>query len=185
MRLVPRAVPLLLLCRLWCPAAGPATVVLQFERAYSPVALGEMRQEAAFILKQAGVDLQWRYREEVSPSESFSNLIVLKFKGACDMTSRPVRPAAEPAALGYTYVAAGKPLPFSDIECDRIRGSLGAAEGLPGFSSNLVLGQALGRVVAHELHHILDQSCEHSRAGWMRKSLSPADLTAAGGRHTD
>jgi hypothetical protein len=41
---------------------------------------------------------------------------------------------------------------------------------------NIVFGRALGRVVAHELYHILALTTEHAEAGVAKPSFSAQDL---------
>ena len=41
---------------------------------------------------------------------------------------------------------------------------------------DLFMGRALGRVVAHELVHILSKSAAHSEDGVSRRALSPKQL---------
>lgn len=76
--------------------------------------------------------------------------------------------------LGYTYILGGEPSPFSDIECDRVRSSLAARPGC----GDLAFGRALGRVLAHELHHVIDRTRRHTTKGYTRESLSVAELVA-------
>src|SRR5260370_34129595 len=130
-------------------AGSQVTVVLQFERLHSEHSILEMKAEAEALVKDAGVELGWRRREELSSSDAFPRLIVVTFRGACDanMPAPPLPP--EPIALAYTYLSAGEPMPFADIECDRIRGWLRVSGG------SAVFGRALGWVLAHGLNHIL------------------------------
>jgi len=87
----------------------------------------------------------------------------------------PIPPLSlEPVSLGFTYIMGGEPSPFSNIECDRVRSSLGAQPG----RGDLAFGRALGRVLAHELHHVIDRTRRHTAAGYTRKSLTAADLVA-------
>jgi hypothetical protein len=82
---------------------------------------------------------------------------------------------SEPVALGSTHLSNGSVIPFTEVECDHIRGSLFSA---PGVRSDVVLGRAMGRVLAHELHHIINRTRAHTEHGISRKSLSARDLVA-------
>ena len=79
--------------------------------------------------------------------------------------------------LGSTDVAAGHVTPFSSVECDKI---VSCISGLVGSSCDrdrdTALGRALGRVVAHELYHMLGQTREHGHAGLTKALQSPFDL---------
>ena len=80
-------------------------------------------------------------------------------------------------ALGETHTVDGEVLPFSDIQCDAARRFLERdMRALPAAEQDEVLGRALGRVVAHELYHILLKTRTHARTGLGRPVLSCADL---------
>ncbi len=154
-------------------ASVSVTVVLQFEDRYSELSIREMQTEAQALVRDSGVVLTWRRRDEVSSSESFPRMVVVRMRGVCDV-SGPVPPAPPgPLILGSTYILGGGPSPFSDIECDRIRSSLGAQP-----RGGVAFGRALGRVLAHELHHVIERTRGHTATGYTRKSLSAADLIA-------
>ncbi len=85
---------------------------------------------------------------------------------------------SEPVALASTHLSGGHIIPFADVECDRIRSSLRSAHAESGNTGNLLFGRAMGRVLAHELHHIIDRTRAHTPHGITRKSLSPRDLIA-------
>ena len=88
-------------------------------------------------------------------------------------------PAVNGFALASTPVSDGRILPFSDVECDRIRRYIA-----PEVSSNdtdkreTVYGKALGRVVAHELYHIFAGTPVHAKEGVARSFHTRHDLTA-------
>jgi hypothetical protein len=155
------------------PRVG-VTVVLQFEDQYSELSIGEMKTEAQALVKDSGVVLSWRRMDQLSSSAAFPRMVVVRFRGVCQM-GLPVPPLPlEAVTLGSTYILGGEPSPFSDIECDRIRSSLGAQPG----RGDLLFGRALGRVLAHELHHVIDRTRRHTATSYMRQSLSVADLIA-------
>ena len=62
----------------------------------------------------------WRSIAGVQGNEVSSELAVLTFKGRCDVAGIIPR-ETHPGALGWTHVSDGAILPFSDIDCDRIR----------------------------------------------------------------
>ena len=159
-------------------AAGPVTLILQFDGRHSEQSVGEMKRELQNIMRGSGTELNWRNFADVSASESFPSLVVVTFHGNCDM--RPFTSAASDGgmALGYSHVSDGEVIPFADVECDRIRRELRSVHGAITAGDDRMLGRALGRVLAHELHHIIDRTRTHERTGLFRKSLSPQDLTA-------
>src|ERR1700730_1202298 len=89
-------------------AASPAslTVVFQFDGPHSEKSFQEMKQELGAILKDSGIQIDWRERNQVSSTESFSNLVVVKFRGACKMDPAANR-EMEPGPLAFTHTSDG------------------------------------------------------------------------------
>jgi hypothetical protein len=156
-------------------AAGPVTLILQFDAQHSEPSVNEMKRELQNLMRGSGVDLKWRSLSEISSTDSFPSVVVVTFHGTCE--TKPFAPplTANPTALAYTHVSNGTVIPFTDVECDRVRSSLTST---PGAHSDVLLGRALGRVLAHELHHILGRTRAHTQQGISRKSMSARDLIA-------
>jgi|SRR5579863_2531519 len=156
-------------------ATARVTLILQFEAQHSESSVNEMKRELQNLMQSSGIELNWRSLDEVSASDSFPSVVVVTFHGTCAM--RPLAPPlpGEPAALAYTHISDGTVIPFADVECDRIRRTLTST---PGARSELLFGRALGRVLGHELHHILERTRRHTAHGLSRKSLSARDLIA-------
>ncbi len=159
-------------------ATARVTLILQFDAAHSEQSVSEMKNELQSLMHDAGVELDWRRIDELSSSDSFPSVVVVTFHGSCEM--KPLAPPLpnEPVALAFTHVSDGQVIPFADVECDRVRSSLRSAHAEPGNMGDLLFGRALGRVLAHELHHIIDRTRAHTHHGVTRKSLSPRDLIA-------
>jgi hypothetical protein len=155
--------------------SNPVTAVVLPDGRYSKLAVREMAREAAHILKQSGVVLRWRVGV---PTQSVSGLlVVVKLVGHCDMDGSPA--FLEPGPLGWSHVVNGSVLPFSDLACDNLRGAVQSAiaDGNPQ-RGNVLLGRAMGRVLAHELYHIVADTSEHGREGVAQASLTPRELTS-------
>src|SRR5213078_2142913 len=91
-----------------------------FEDASSPLAVQTMREELATIMRPLGMEFTWRELEASSGSEVSVELVVVTFKGTCQMSAGlPAR--GETGALGWTHMSDGAILPFSDVDCDKIR----------------------------------------------------------------
>ena len=163
---------------LWANAAPVVTLVLQFDEAYSASSLAAMKREVASIVRESGVKVDWRLLSDVHPTDSFEGLVVVRFRGAC-VIQRPAAMLDERGYYAFTYVTDGDVQPFSEVECDKIANSI-SSEMTPGQwkDRETVLGRALGRVLAHELFHMLAKSEHHSLAGVTKSALSPAQLVA-------
>jgi hypothetical protein len=137
-----------------------------------------MKQELGAILKDSGIQIDWRERNQVSSAESFANLVVVKFRGACKIDPAADRDA-ETGPLAFTHTSDGAILPFSEVECDRVRSTL--LRALPAQNrghSEIVYGRAMARVLAHELYHVLAGTESHSRQGVTQRALSGAELVS-------
>lgn len=116
-------------------------------------------REASAAMAEAGVDLVWGTKA----GEAFDRVVVVRFTDHCQ----------EPEmgrALGLTHISDGRVLPFVEMECGRVRLMLGGCDGL--------LGQALGRVAAHEIHHVLTASGAHDAEGLTKAVFTRSDLYA-------
>ena len=159
-------------------SAASLTLVFQFDGPHSEKAFLEMKQELGFILKNAGIRINWRDRDQVSSAESFANLVVVTFRGVCRMDPAADRhPDSGP--LAFTHTSGGVILPFSEVECDRVRTSLrGVMSWEDYFRSDVVFGRAMARVLAHELYHVLAGTESHSRRGVAQRALSGSQLAS-------
>jgi hypothetical protein len=156
-------------------SSTPVTAVVMPDGRYSQVAIREMGREAAHILKKSGVSLLWHLG---IPAQAVNgHLVIVKLLGRCDMDGPPALPMSGP--LGWSHEADGVILPFSDLACENIRGAVnGAALAGHQYPGNLLLGRAMGRVLAHELYHVIANSTEHSRQGIAQPRLSARELTS-------
>jgi hypothetical protein len=155
---------------------APLTIVFRFDGPYSRESLLEMKRELGTILRDSGIQVDWRDQSGLSPTDSFPNLVVVKFRGKCRMEPVPYL-YDERGPLAFTYSTDGAMLPFSEIECDQVRSSLRTAMwGGDHRRSDLLFGRALARVLAHELYHVLAKTHSHAGQGIAEKSLSGAQL---------
>jgi len=145
------------------------TIVLDFEGQHSEESVAEMKREAAFIIRPAGFVFDWHLRNEVGHS-SYPNLILVKLRGECLMhaslrsRSHPVR-----GPLASSHTTRTTVMRFADIKCDAVSSLVGPADGV-------LFGRALGRVLAHELWHILGNTFAHGENGIAQRSLSAEQL---------
>lgn len=142
------------------------TVVLSFERPRSFYAIREMMRETERL---SPIRLRWRRQEDLRPGETFAEVALVRMKGACEAHVAPVATVAD-SRLAYTYSIDGNVIPFADVECDRVRALISPAD-------DGQLGLALGRVLAHELHHLITRTSDHTKTGYRQRALTSADLT--------
>jgi len=160
------------------PANGAdVTVIVNFKSTYSVTAIKAMQREVEQILKTTGVSLDWRTRSEAGDA-TFNDLVVLTFKGACAFNPMPVV-YDELGPYAITRTIGGEVQPFGEVDCDHVVSSLHSAmSGGDYAKGDMLLGRALGRVVAHELVHMLTKSKEHGREGVEKAALSARQLIA-------
>jgi hypothetical protein len=153
------------------------TIVLDFQGPRSEKSVQEMKREFEGIMKDSRLTFEWRLREEENQVTS-NHLVVVRFKGKCVL--EPVGYLFdERGPLAFTYSTDGAIQPYSEVACDKVVSSVRSAMFGGDFANaDELLGRALGRVVAHELVHILSKSRAHSRKGLERAALSGKLLIA-------
>jgi hypothetical protein len=156
---------------------APLTIVLEFQGPHSARSVDAMEREIESLMQGSGLKFDWRLRTDAG-TESFPNLVVVRFKGKCIL--EPVGYLYdERGPLAFTYSTDGAVQPFSEVACDRV-----AAVGRSAMSggdfghADLLFGRALGRVLAHELVHMLSKSGAHGREGVTQPALSGLRLIA-------
>jgi hypothetical protein len=173
---------------LWCqvsalPRVSPSVgIFMDFDAKPGSASLEVMKNVVGELLKPSGVSLDWRLTKENRGTESFTSLVVLRFKGTCRVESAP-QPAndfgtlGDGRALGATRVDHGQVLPYSEVECDRVRAAMSVFGSMVGRTERqTAFGLALARIVAHELYHILARTTQHAAHGLGKASHSVADL---------
>jgi hypothetical protein len=160
------------------PAKEKVTVVLDFKGPHSDRSVDVMKSELESILSDAGVSFTWSSPKEASEKTS-ENLVVVSFKGKCILEPIPYL-YDERGPLASTFTSAeGQMLPFSEVACDTVTNSIRSAMFAGDYNkADLLLGRALGRVVAHEIVHIITKSPEHSHEGVQKPALSGSQLIA-------
>jgi hypothetical protein len=160
------------------PSSGAdVTVIIDFKGPYSTATIKEMQRETGQILKATGVRLEWRSRSEAADAV-FNDLVVMTFKGACVFNPMPMV-VDELGPYAITRTTGGEVQPFGEVDCDHVVSSLhNAMNGSDYAKGDLLLGRALGRVVAHELVHMLTKSRQHGKEGVEKASLSARQLIA-------
>lgn len=152
------------------------TVILDFKGPHSRVSLKEMERESGLILRSSGVKLDWRNLGD-DPYASYPDLVVMTFRGACEYESAGSQTYNELGPLAITHETDGEILPFGEVDCDRVVNSARSAMTYSDYPrADMLVGRALGRVVAHELVHMITKSEQHAKEGVERPSLSGKQL---------
>ena len=164
--------------------ARPVGVYLSFESMPTAASIEIMKRAVENLLEPAGVTLAWRLTSENSGDESFAQLAVIRFKGTCRSTA-PQPPSlfgslGEVNELATTSASKEHILPYTDVACDEVRKALTfVRQGSDLVEREKALGLALGRVVAHELYHILANTGAHTSEGIAKAVQLLPDLVSA------
>ena len=158
------------------PEQNTITVVLYFEAEHAPITLSHLQREVEFIMGPLGLQFQWRLGKCVANGDVFHHLVVVHFKGRCEMGEYPSWEVAS-GSLGAAEMSEGKLMPFCRIECNRVREFIRPlVRGESFIQMHVLLGRALGRVLAHELYHILADTTHHGSSGVTKSFLTPEEL---------
>ncbi len=150
------------------------TLYTRFEQAVPDAVLAAIQSELSVVLRPIQVD--WQSLPAPPGTNVSGELAVVSFKGACDVRNLQPKPVL-PGDLGWTYVSNGVVLPFSDVDCGRIRGFLqNALLSVAPLSRPALFGRAVGCVLAHEIYHILAQTEHHAGEGAGKKAYTVRDL---------
>jgi hypothetical protein len=152
------------------------TVVLDFQTPPNDQSVSEMKREFESVMKRSDLRFDYKTRAQAEQIES-DDLVVIRFTGECAL--KPSSDAADRGVLGFSYIMDGRVQPFGEIGCDRvIRAVCSAMSAADYLKSDQLLGRALGRVLAHEVVHMLTQSGGHARDGVAYKELTGRQLIA-------
>jgi len=159
-------------------AVPPIAIYYGFQHEASAEVLGGIQKEVGEIMTPMLPPFEWRRLDAVRGGEVSEDLAVVNFKGTCEVGDlMPDR--SSPGALGQTHVTDHVVLPFSDVDCDRVRNYLRPSLlALSPRKREQVYARALGRVLAHELYHIFAKTTHHDGAGVARARFTAAELTA-------
>jgi len=143
-------------------------------------AMEEAKTELASVMRGAGARIVW-WDAEWSRSSVAGTLIVADFTGTCSppLTAGRMADVDKLPALAHTSTADGHVLPFAFVDCATLSEFLGPALAeLPIVRRQRLYGRAIGRLLAHEIYHVLAQTSEHAAAGGAKMHFSAADLLA-------
>jgi hypothetical protein len=151
---------------------------MDFDTTPNSLSVDAMKKEVVSIMKSTGLQFDWRLVGQNHGDESFAGVVVVRFKGKCQAMpwEEPLREGTT-VTLGTSMVRNGNVLPFSEVECDRVRKTVEYDESSTcDQEKQAALGRAMGRVVAHELYHILARTTAHTGRGLAKATQSFRDL---------
>jgi hypothetical protein len=141
----------------------------------------EMKREADALMTTAGYTISWRMLGSSPRDASEAPLAVIELRGVCEapQPAAPVDSLTGGTSLASTAVADGKVLPYSQLECENLTRLLAAALAKEAADKrNYLYGRAMGRLVAHELFHVLIGTRDHETSGIAKRSFSAKDALA-------
>jgi hypothetical protein len=158
------------------------TVLLKVDSVPAPV-LRAMRREAESEVASSGVKLNWGSSQDLQGTGINGQIAIIELRGQCG-PGAPARAVPPPVgegseALGQTHMVNGKVLPIADVLCDAVHQLVDRdLRTAPAGAREELLGRALGRVLAHELYHIILRTTDHAHGGLRRSALTSAELLA-------
>jgi hypothetical protein len=139
------------------------------------------QRELQRLLAPAGIELLWKNLENRKPGEQFDHVVVVSFDRSCSapaIANTSKTPNAE-VALADSSVSDGRVLPFIRVDCAYLAEMLDPAlRVMSAAQRNAAIGRALGRVVAHEIYHVIGGTTEHQARGVAKAAFSVRDLMA-------
>ena len=160
-------------------AAAPVTLYIDFQQPVPPVVLEAVRDEVNSIMSPMGLRFDWQSLADFRPGRASAAVAVAHFEGHCDVSGLVMR-GNQVGSLGWTEISDGTILPFTHVDCERVRTFLQTT--LLGYrpqDRERAYGRALGRVLAHELYHVYGDTSKHTARGVAKEKYSVADLLAA------
>jgi len=154
----------------------PVVLYTKFQVEPPAAVIEAIQSELQDIMAPIGLHFEWRSLKNVRGNEVAVELAVVSFRGRCDVDGLVAR-GGTPGPLVWTHVSDGVILPFSDIDCDRLR-EFTQKEMLQNVPTNReqVFGRAIGRVLAHELYHIFANTEKHGSCGVGKSSYNVREL---------
>jgi hypothetical protein len=143
-------------------------------------AIRSAQRELDRLLAPAGIDIAWRSLATRTSDEQFNRVVVVSFDGSCSPPDAAV-PFGKVQDAGITLadssVSNGHVLPFFHVNCTNLLHILAPTLWpMSAEARNVAFGRALGRVMAHELYHIIGETTLHQTTGVAKASLSVQDL---------
>ena len=164
---------------------APVALYTEFQVEPSDSIVQAMSSELAAIMEPVGIRFEWKSLAGAKPAETAAQLAVIGFKGRCEAPGISPLPR-DPGPLGFTHVSEGVILPFTDIDCGRIRSFVQKELAMrPVDDREKLYGRALARVLAHELFHMCVKTPKHASHGLGKAYYFVGELIAERFRFDD
>ena len=153
-------------------------LLLRFDAPPGRAFVASMERELARIMSSANLRLKWLFPESSDGKESFAREMVFTFHGSCRVTAGTPEgfDVSRRVTLADTLVEDAALLPYSETNCDRLRGFLSGEDDPPEAGAETRLGFAMARVLAHEMYHVLLQTRAHGKRGIAKATHTPSAL---------
>jgi hypothetical protein len=139
-------------------------VYLRHRAGAQAAVIDALQQETGAQMSMGGYHVQWPVRL----SEVTAAYLVI-----VDLDSPP-SPQAGAKRLASAAIEDGRILPFIHVNCRAVRDLLAPAIG--STINPQLYGRALGRLVAHELYHVVGQTAGHASTGVAQIAVSCREL---------
>jgi hypothetical protein len=162
---------------LWGNSGVPrerVTLWLELPNGFAPLTVQQLEAELSAIVEPAGLQLGWRRLPASAGAVVDGASIVVRFRGAC---APSLSSGTRRSVAGWAHTSDGAILPFIEVDCDQVWSAIETRlENEAKVHQEVHLGRALGRVVAHELYHVLANSSTHGTTGLTKARLDSRDL---------
>jgi len=159
------------------PAGGAVAISLRLRLGTVRAAAFEaMQKELSGLMSGAGFTAQW---EDLTSYRDVSGyIVVVDLEGDCSVPFHTETvPLQDGTPIGSTATSENHILPFVSLNCSALNALLAPyMADQPASFREFVFGRALGRVLAHELYHVVSRSGAHLDSGVAKARFSAADL---------
>jgi hypothetical protein len=158
---------------------APVTLYTDFQNSVPQAVEAALRSEVDALMSPMGLRFDWRPLSDFRSETVSAAVAVAHFEGRCDVSGLVMR-ENQPGSLGWTEISDGTILPFTHVDCERVRTFLQTK--LLGFHAQdreRAYGRALGRILAHELYHVFGDTPKHASRGIAKENYGVNDLLAA------
>ncbi|MBV8841301.1 MAG: hypothetical protein JO307_00695 [Bryobacterales bacterium] len=162
------------------PSPAQLAILMKFDLQPPPSVIESMQREVEALFEPAGIKVAWRRVEDNEGTELFPHVVVIRVRGECrthPATLRELEPLVDNLELAHAAVRNGQALPFAEVQCDRVSAFLRPWRRAEQAAS---LGVAMGRVIAHELFHMLTNTLTHGDGALSKASVTSQELDVKG-----